>query len=155
MQRLMDSINQTLQHKLLSLESFLNQITNGFYSIAEEIDNTNLKTAMIAVAIECKQYAQEICNQLHEYNISIPTACNNQIWEKIEENISTHTSLARGDEIATLCNNCEMYFSVLYQAVLKEHFPYKNLKDIISYQLYAIQCAFMKIRLLNTLRFNQ
>ena len=28
-------------------------------------------------------------------------------------------------------------------------------KDNISYQLYAIQCAFMKIRLLNPLRFSQ
>ena len=92
---------------------------------------------------------------MHEYNISIPTACNNQIWEKIEESITEHTSLARGDEIATLCNNCEMYFSDLYQAVLKEYFPFKNLKDIITYQLYAIQCAFMKIRLLNSLRFTQ
>lgn len=155
MQRLVDSINQTLQHKLLSLESFLNQITKGFYSIAEEIDNTNLKTAMIAVAIECKQYAHEICNQLHENNISIPVACDNQIWEKIEKSITEHTSSVRGEEITTLCNNCEMYFGELYQAVLKEYFPYKNLKDIITCQLYAIQCAFMKIRLLNTLRFSQ
>ena len=47
-----------------------------------------------------------------------------------------------------------MYGDKFYEAVLEENLPIKNLKAIITYQLYAIECAFMKIRLLNTLRFS-
>ena len=50
--------------------------------------------------------------------------------------------------------DCEIFYNKLYDDILKEYLPYKNLKDIITYQLYATQCAFMKIRLLNNLRFN-
>ncbi|HMJ48058.1 MAG TPA: hypothetical protein VK498_12060 [Ferruginibacter sp.] len=154
MQQVIGAINYSLQNKLQNLVSFLSQVNKGFDAIAEEIDNTNLKTAMLAVAVECKQYAREISNQLKQLDICLPVAYTDQLWDKIEENINEHAYLARGGEIVALCNNCELYFGKLYEDVLKEYFPYKNLKDIITYQLYASQCAFMKIRLLNTLRFN-
>jgi hypothetical protein len=140
---------------LQNLVSFLKQVTRGFDTIAEEIDNASLKDAMIAVAVESKQYAKEISNQLQQFNITVPADYTDQIWEQIEVSINEQASLAQGGEIAALCKNCEMYFGKFYEEVLKEYFPYKNLKDIITYQLYAAQCAFMKIRLLNTLRFNQ
>jgi len=152
--QLIGTINYSLQNKLQHLVSFLSEVNKGFDAIAEEIDNANLKTAMIAVAVESKQYAREISNQLNQFNICLPIEYTDQLWNRIEESIKEHTYLARGGEIIALCNNCELYFGKLYEDVLKEYFPYKNLKDIITYQLYASQCAFMKIRLLNTLRFN-
>ncbi len=154
MQTIMDTINQALRNKLQSLVSFLIQITRGFDAIAEEIDNTNLKTALIAVAVESKQYATEINNQLYLFNITVPLEHTDQLWEQIEVSIQDEAGRQKGGEIITLCNKCEIYFNKLYEDVLQEYFPYKNSKDIITYQLYAIQCAFMKIRLLNTLRFN-
>ncbi len=155
MESIVATINDRLQNKLQSLVSFLSQITRGFDSIAEEIDNKNLKTAMIAVAVESKQYAKEISDQLEHFNITIPREnADQQLWKQIEESVNTHASSTQGGEIAELCNNCEMYFGKLYSDVLQEHFLYKNLKDIITYQLYATECAFMKIRLLNALRFN-
>jgi len=104
--------------------------------------------------VESKQYAREISNQLQQFSICLPADYTGRLWNQIEENINEHTYLARGGEIMALCNNCELYFGKLYEDVLKEYFPYKNLKDIIAYQLYASQCAFMKIRLLNSMRFN-
>jgi hypothetical protein len=154
MQHVIGTINYSLQFKLQNLVSFLSQVNKGFDAIAEEIDNTNLKTAMIAVAVESKQYAREIVNQLKQFDICLPADHAHLLWDRIEEDINEHAYLAPGGEIVALCNNCELYFGKLYEDVLKEYFPYKNLKDIITYQLYASQCAFMKIRLLNTLRFN-
>ena len=153
MQKVMDTINDSLTNKLLRLESFLNQITEGILMIAEEIDHCNLKTAMTAVAVETKQCAEEICIQLHDLNVYIPPT-NDQIWENIEGSITSQASSLKGAEVVALCNSLEIYYNNLYTDVLKECFPYKGLKDIITYQLYAIQCAFMKIRLLNTLRFD-
>ena len=69
---MVELINDTLQNKLASLVSFLSQITKGFDDIAEEIDCNNLKTAMQAVAVESKQYANEISNQLQMFGVFIP-----------------------------------------------------------------------------------
>ena len=52
MPHIMYTINDTLQTKLQSLVSFLGQINRGFDTVAEEIDCRNLKTALIALAVE-------------------------------------------------------------------------------------------------------
>lgn len=150
----MDSINEILKGKLQNLVSFLCQITDGFETLAEDIDCTNLKTAIIAVSVESKQYAHEISDQLQEFNVPVPLTGANQLWNRIETNIHEQASFAKGGEIVALCNNCEDYFNKLYEDILQECFPFKKFKDIITYQLYATQCAFMKIRLLNSLRFS-
>ena len=152
---MVELINDTLQNKLASLVSFLSQITKGFDDIAEEIDCNNLKTAMQAMAVESKQYANEISDQLQMFGVFIPEEYTDMLWEKIENSVHEEASFARGGEILALCNNCEIYYSKLYKDVLQENIPFKNFKNIITYQLYAIQCAFMKIRLLNSLRFSQ
>lgn len=151
----MDTVTHSLQKKLQNLVSFLSQITQGFDIISEEIDNSNLKSAMRAVAVESKQYAREISNQFHQFNISFTTDPSNQLWNQLEGDINKQSGREKGGEIAALCNNCEVYFNKLYAEVLQESMPVKNCKDIISYQLYAINCALMKIKLLNALRFNQ
>ena len=150
----MESINETLKGKLQSLVSYLCQITKGFETIAEDIECTNLKTAIFALSVETKQYAEEISNQLHELNIIIPLTATDQLWKKIETDIHEQASFSKGGEIVALCNNCEIYFNKFYEDILQEYFPLKTFKDIIKYQLYATRFSFMKIRLLNTLRFD-
>lgn len=156
MQNLMITLNKTLQAKLKRLSSFLLQVHKGFENIAEEIENANLKTALQALSVESCQYAKEINNELLHLNIPVATDFNtNQLWKEIEISITDeHCSLAKGGEIAALCETCETYFSKLYKETLEEFFPEEKLKDIITYQLYALQLAFMKIKLLNTLRFS-
>lgn len=150
----METVNEILKGKLQNLVSFLCQITNGFETIAEDIECSNLKTAMIALSVESKQYAEEIRNQLEDSNLSIPASEVDELWSRIEMSVHEQASFSRGGEIVALCNNCEMHFNKLYEEILEEYFPFKKFKDIITYQLYATQCAFMKIRLLNALRFN-
>jgi hypothetical protein len=148
------TISQTLQGKLQHLISFLCQVTKGFDTVAEEIDNDDLKTAMIAVAVETNQYAGEICHQLKQLNIDVAKdGLDSNVWKTIELNMLTESGTLKGGEIAALCKSCEMYFSKFYTDVLQEYLPYNRLKDIISFQLYAAQCALMKIKLLNSIRF--
>jgi len=149
----MDTMNYTLFNKLQKLVSFLIEANRGFHEIAEEVDCNNLKTALVALAVESRQYASEISDRLLDINMYIPQVFSEQIWEKIETNIYEQASPEKGGEIAALCNNCEIYFAEFYNDVLNENLPQKSFKDIITYQLLATQCAFMKIRLLNTLRF--
>jgi hypothetical protein len=156
MQNLMITLSKTLQIKLKRLASFLLQVNKGFDNIAEEIEDTNLKTALQALSVESCQYAKEINNELLHLEISVPVDFkSNQMWKEIEISITDEQcSMAKGGEIAALCESCEIYFTKLYKETLEEFFPEDKLKDIITYQLYAIQLAFMKIKLLNTLRFN-
>lgn len=150
---IMDIVTDTMQKKLQSLISFLSQVTMGFDTIAEEIECTNLKTALFALSVETKQYANEISNQLEQFNIAVTPMVSDQLWDLIETDIHEQASFSKGGEIVALCNNCEIYFKKFYEDILQEYFPFKNFKDIITYQLFATQCAFMKIRLLNTMRF--
>ena len=149
----MEKITDTVKGKLDSLVSYLCQVTSGFENIAVDIECENLRTAIYALSVEAKQYAEEISKQAEELNINIAWSANDQLWEKIESDVHEQAGFSKGGEIVALCNNCEIYFNKFYEDLLLECLPLKNFKDIISYQLYATKCAFMKIRLLNSMRF--
>lgn len=154
MKAIMDSISESLKGKLQSLVSYLCQITKGFENVAEDIDCANLKTAIFNLSVEARQYAEEISTKLEALNVSIPLTATDQLWKKIEKDIHEQAGFFKGGEIVALCNNCEIYFNKFYEDILMEYLPVKNFKDIITFQLHATRFAFMKIRLLNKLRFN-
>jgi hypothetical protein len=155
MQHLMPAINKTLQTKLKRLVSFLLQVHKEFDAISDEIENANLKTAIQALAVETCQYAKEISNELQQFSIPLSADYADQIWKENEISESDdQQSLAKGGEIAAIFKNCEYKFNKLYKEALGEFIPDKNLEDIMTYQLYATQFAFKKIKLLNRIRFN-
>ena len=149
----MEKITDSVKGKLESLVSYLCQVTSGFENIAVDIECENLRTAIYALSVEAKQYAEEISNQAIELNINIAWSTGDQLWEKIESDVHEQAGFSKGGEIVALCNNFEIYFNKFYEDLLLECLPLKDFKDIISYQLYATKCAFMKIRLLNSMRF--
>ncbi len=150
----MEKISDRLKQKLENLVSYLYQVTRGFESISGDIECKNLKTALFALSVEARQYAREISNQLKDLNINITFCISDQLWKKIESDIHKKAGFQKGGEIVALCNNCEAYFNKFYEEVLAEYLPLKKFKNIITYQLYATRLSFMKIRLLNKLRFN-
>jgi hypothetical protein len=150
----MEGITDSLKDKLQQLVSYLCQVTKGFENIAVDVECAKLRSAIFTVSIEAGQYAEEISNQLQEININVPLASTDQIWKKIESDIYEQAGYSRGGEIIALCNNCEAYFNKFYEDILKEYLPLKNFKDLITFQLYAARLSFMKIRLLNKLRFS-
>ena len=101
----------TTKEKLQSLVSYLCQVTQGFETIAEDIECTNLRTAIFTLSVEARQYAEEITDQLRELNITIPSSASDQLWKKIETDIHEQASFSKGGEIAALCNNCEIHHS--------------------------------------------
>ena len=155
MQTATEPVNRTLHRKLQNLVSFLSHVTRGFSIVAEEIDNSGLSAALRTVAVESKQYIKEISTQFQHFDIRMAADQSDPLWTQLEGNMDDPTRLEKGAEIVALCNNCEVYLNKLYAEVLQEDLSTKNFKDIISYQLYAINCALMKIKLLNATRFNQ
>lgn len=154
MKAIMEGISESLKGKLQTLVSYLCQVTKGFETIAVDIECANLKTAIFTLSVEARQYAEEISTKMEELNISIPLTATDQLWKKIESDIHEQAGFSKGGEIVALCNNCEIYFTKYYEDILLEYLPVKNFKDIITFQLYATKFSFMKIRLLNSLRFS-
>lgn len=154
MNTIMESISESLKEKLHSLVAYLCQVQKGFETIAVDIECANLKTAIFTLSVEARQYAEEISTKMEKINISIPLTATDQLWKKIESDIHEQAGFSKGGEIVALCNNCEIYFTKYYEDILLEYLPLKDFKDIITFQLYATRFSFMKIRLLNTLRFS-
>jgi hypothetical protein len=148
------TVNNALKDKLTRLVSFLTKATKEFDTIAEEIDSANLKTAMMTMAVDCSQYAKEIGEELQE-PVILNTAFSEKLWWQIEERLVDEAVPAKGSEITAFCNNTEIFFNKIYEDVLAELFPHENFKNIITYQLFSIRYSFMKMRLLNKLRFDQ
>lgn len=143
----------TINNKLDNLVSFLRAIHKGFEQIAEEVDNFNLKMAIKAMAIESSQYAREIIIQFKKFNTNIKVAEYEDLWAEVENTVNQQAALTHGGEILEFCNNAEHRVKKLYGEVLEEPLLYSSIKSVITYQLYAAECAFMKIKLLNEMRF--
>jgi hypothetical protein len=154
MSHVLYTTNNILKEKLTRLVSFLVKSTTEFDTIAEEIDSLNLKTAMMTMAVDCRQYAKEIGEELQE-PLPINSAFSEKAWLQIEDSLADDAVPVKGGEIAVFCNKTEIFFNKIYEDVLAEFFPYENFKNIITYQLLSIHCSFMKMRLLNSLRFDR
>lgn len=139
--------------KLGILLSFLKQLPAELEMIADEVDNENLRNALCAVAIESSQYANELNSQLKVLHIDKRTDESKNYWDEIEL-LASPEPIAKGREILSICEKSEAFFTKLYNDILDEYCPYKSLRDIMTCQLFGIKSAFMKIRLLNSLRFS-
>jgi hypothetical protein len=149
----MEKLCQQFEEKLCKLLSFLTHLPSELETIADEIDNENLKNALTAVAIESDQYAKELSAHLHTLEIRPPRIQPASLQEAIIEDNPCDTHV-KGEEVMHICEKSEAFFTKLYTDVLNEYFPNASLKDMMNYQLLGIRSAFMRIRLLNSLRFN-
>lgn len=147
-----ETIPDNVKIKLEKLVSYLCQVRDGLENVAGDIECKNLRSALYTLAEEAKQYAQEISNQFTNFNFNTKADAGNSFWNMIATKINEEAKNEKGGEIYALCNNCETYFTTLYEDILQECLALKHFKSIIAYQLYATKCAFMKIRLLNSMR---
>ena len=149
----MEKLRHQLEEKLCKLLSFLTQLPCELEMIADEIDNENLKNALTAVAIESDQYAKELSAHLYSLEIKAPRLEPGNFQEAIIQD-DPHYAHTRGEEVQHICEKSEAFFTSLYTDVLNEYFPNTSLAAMMNYQLLGIRSAFMRIRLLNSLRFN-
>ena len=145
---------QQKEEKLCMLLSILTQLPGKLEMIADEIDNENLKNAFSSIALESNQYAKELSEQLRSLAITPMDAGTDHLEEAIIESGLANSPKEKGREVLSICESCENFFSGLYNDLLNEYFSNAALKHMMNYQLLGIKSAFMRIRFLNSLRFN-
>jgi hypothetical protein len=149
-----ERINKTISYKLCNLLSFLKQATSEYEKVAEEIENKDLRMALRSIAVETNQYANELSAQLKCFDIphlsSLPKFNDYEVLEYIH----SITTPAEGNNLSAICNESEHFLIGAYRDVLNEYIPFPFLKEIIATQLNGIKGAFMKIKLLDFIRFN-
>ena len=142
-----------VEDKLCKLLFFLQQLTAKLEILSDEIDNENLRNALCAVANESNQYASELNCQLKSWSV-VPASALNNLEDKIIENSLNNNPREKGIELSSICERSEAFFSELYNDLINDYFTNTPLKNMMHYQLHGIKSAFMRIRFLNSLRFN-
>jgi len=147
-------INKSLIEKLQGLLYSLTHTKEELEMVADEVEECNLKTAINGLSMESSQYANELCMQLKtlgiHYNDSEPSlevldGANSMPLEELNDGL--------GNELSYICRRNENFIVNAYRNILNENLLFPGLRDIMQYQLNALRCAFMKIKLLNSARF--
>jgi len=150
----MERLRKQTEDKLCVLLSFLTQLPEKLEMIADEIDNENLRNALCAVALESTEYAMELVAQLKQLQIIPPVPAIGHLEEEIIERGLLDAPKEKGKEVLSICESCEAFFSQLYTELLNDYLSNTALSNMMNYQLLGIRSAFMRIRFLNSLRFN-
>jgi uncharacterized protein (TIGR02284 family) len=144
---------ETGEQKLSFLISYLHQISKDFEMIADEIEDKNLKTAFSALSEEDKQFAEELYCQVNKCGISLALYEPALHWQESLHKAAEEIPTSKQNELLQICDKSEYLFLKLYTDVLREFFGFKSLIEIMAYQYNSIRAGFLKLRLLNSLRF--
>jgi uncharacterized protein (TIGR02284 family) len=142
------------EKKVSSLIYYLNEVSKDFEMIADELEDKNLKNAFLALAEEEKQFAQQLRCHVKQYGLNMPEKDLQLQWDITQEDYPESTQGSRYNELLHICDKSEFIFLKLYTDALKELLGFTTLKDIMVYQYNSIRTGFLKLRLLNTLRFS-
>jgi len=142
----MFTLKNLVANKLCRLSSFLHHSTEEFEDVAKYIRDKQIRMSIRSVALQTRQYLDELNFQLSMLRVSCVLRYN--INEGTSSSVlNRHIS---DKEIVERCCNDEVFFSRAYKSILNEYFPFKPLRDMLRYQLTGIQQSFMQLRLLNS-----
>ena len=150
---IMETVTNPVIDKLRGLLYSLTHTKEEIEMVADEVEDCNLRTALNGLSMESSQYASELCMKLKTLGLQFPKLS----LEELEGSNSMpfeDISNGNGNELSYICNRNENFIITAYRNILSENFLLPGLRDIMMYQLNALKCAFMKIKLLNSARFS-
>ncbi len=149
-------VSENGRKRISFLIAYLQQVSKDFEMIADEIEDPNLKNAFLAFAIEDRQFADELTCQAEHAGISAADTELRLYWDYLEEDTSAEMlpNHDKRNELVAICDKSEYLFLKLYTDALKEFLNLQNFKDMMVYQYNSIRSAFVKLRLLNSLRYH-
>lgn len=149
-----DMLTEDGHKKISFLIAFLQQVSKDFEMIADDIEEPNLKNAFLAFATEDKNFAEELSCQAKHAGLSLSMSDLALYWDYLDSATPEEEPQIRENELAFICDKSESVFLKLYTDALKEFLSMNTLKEIMVYQYNSIRAAFVKLRLLNAIRFH-
>jgi uncharacterized protein (TIGR02284 family) len=151
----MQKINKAISAKLCKLLTFLHNATEEFESAAVNIKDKNIRMSVREVALETNQYKYELDSHLNSLRIKsvdnldiVPSETDKKLFND-NDIIGFHSD----EEIIEKCCKTEIHFEKAYRNILNEYFPDHGLRNILTYQLNGIKCAFMQLKLLRSVKW--
>lgn len=149
----MDPNNPNVLSKISSLIYSLTHTKEEIEMVADEVDDCNLRIALNGLSQESCIFATELSLQFKNSGLYFPKLMLEELQGS--NTMSDEICDAPGDELSYICTRNENYLMTAYDRILNENFLFPGLRDIMTYQLYALRSAFQKIRLLNMARFGE
>ena len=128
------------------LYSLLLQGKSQYEQIATNIAEKELRRTVLTVAQQNKQYSRELFSQIESLG-GIPPAVNENTFETgIPE-----SHFNNNNEILAFCKMNEKKMVTEYRKLLNGPLLYKDLREILEYQLKGISYSFAQLKLLYSL----
>jgi len=145
------AVSVLAEKKIVFLISYLQQVAKDFEMIADDLEDKNLKQAFMSLSEENKQFAQDLYSQAKHLGVTLTEA---EYALFIDNEFPETTTDTRNNELLHICDKSEYLFLKLYTDALKEFLSIGKLKDLMIFQYNSIRAGFVKLRMLNSLRFN-
>jgi len=150
----LDKLSPFILDKIHALCHLLWQGKNEFEALSSTIPDKQLRWTVLALAQESNQYASELSSQLHTLaGISVKEVNGVEKEEDDGKANITSETLHNETEVLALCRMNENKIVRAYQDILNESFLLEGLRKMLRYQLNGVLCAFMQLKLLNSLNF--
>ncbi len=146
------AVSVMAEKKIVFLISYLHQVAKDFEMIADDLEDKNLKQAFISLSEENKQFAQDLHCQAKHFGVTLTPTEYALFTDNEFPEITPQT---RNNELLHICDKSEYLFLKLYTDALKEFLSFAKLKDLMIFQYNSIRAGFVKLRMLNSLRFNK
>lgn len=120
-----------------------------YEKVASTIPDKELCRTILTLAQESNQYACELSSQIQTLG-GAP-----QQEEICEPEMEVEMKIFHDEtEMLTFCKENEQMMVSAYREILNEPYLYEGLRKMIRYQLNGILCAFMQIKLLDSLKLH-
>jgi hypothetical protein len=144
----MQRINVRIANKLSNLSSFLNEACKEFEDASKSVTEKDITMSVRSLIVETKQYIEELNSQVVSLSAkNISYKINDK--EEVKSDPLANKYLPARNMIEQCCN-AEVFFERAYRLILNEQFPYTALRQMLTYQLNGIKCAFMQLKLLKS-----
>ena len=148
----MKKITDAIEYKLCTLLAYLGHTTIELNSVANELQDVDLKMAILEVATETNQLTNELNAQLKCLGINYLMPSVKFEANEISEYVSSISPFEGKKEGFAICGRSIYFIIAAYKDVLKENIPYPFLKEFIQHQLKGIKSAFSQILLLDLVK---
>jgi len=144
----MQKINTRIANKLSSLSLFLFQACEEFEDASKQVTEKDIKMSVRSLIVETKQYIDEL--NCHAEILSAKNISDKINDKKEVKSMPLANKHLSARNMIEQCCEAEVYFEKAYRIILNEQFPYTALRQMLTYQLNGIKCAFMQLKLLKS-----